>query len=152
MRALCTSLLAVFLIVGTPALSSAADKGSPDEAQDMVTRAVTYIESNGSDAAYATFNAGEAGFRDRDLYVFVFDFEGKVLSHGSNAKLVGKNLLAIKDSDGKAFVKEFVDVAQGSGEGWVDYKWPNPTTKKVEQKSSFIKRQGDALVGVGIYK
>ena len=89
---------------------------------------------------------------DRDLYVFVFDFQGKVLSHGSNAKLVGKNLLAIKDSDGKAFVKEFVDVAQGSGEGWVDYKWPNPTTKKVEQKSSFIKRQGDALVGVGIYK
>ena len=42
--------------------------------------------------------------------------------------------------------------AKKDGEGWVDYKWPNPTTKKVEGKSSYVKKVGDLIIGVGIYK
>jgi hypothetical protein len=39
-----------------------------------------------------------------------------------------------------------------SGNGWVDYKWPNPITNKIEDKSSYVEKMGDYFVGVGIYK
>ena len=35
-------------------------------------------------------------FKDRDPYVIVCDLTGKHLSHGANAKLVGKDLIAMK--------------------------------------------------------
>jgi TRAP-type uncharacterized transport system substrate-binding protein len=45
-------------------------------------------------------------------------------------------------------------LAKGPGSGWVDFRWFNPTTKTVEDKSAFIQRLPgvDAFVGVGIYK
>jgi hypothetical protein len=45
-----------------------------------------------------------------------------------------------------------ITTAKESGTSWVGYKWPNPSIKKVEPKSSFVMRVGDVLVGVGIYK
>jgi len=61
------------------------------------------------------------------------------LAHGANEKLVGKVLIDLKDQNGKQFMRELVDVAATKGEGWVDYDWANPTTKKVEGKSTFVK-------------
>ncbi|HCE07957.1 MAG TPA: histidine kinase, partial [Oxalobacteraceae bacterium] len=40
----------------------------------------------------------------------------------------------------------------GKGKGWVDYKWPNPATKILEAKSSYVERYEDVYVGCGIYK
>jgi cytochrome c len=63
---------------------------------------------------------------------------GKTLAHGANKKLLDKNLIALKDADGKAVIKEFVDVAN---------------TKAIENKSSYVQKLGDGtLIGVGIYK
>jgi signal transduction histidine kinase len=67
--------------------------------------------------------------------------------------MVGKNLLEMKDTEGTYIIKEFVNVAKTKGKGWVDYKWPNPVTKAVEQKSAYIeKTDDDLIVGSGIYK
>ena len=82
---------------------------------------------------------------------FCFEKDGKTVAHGANAKLIGKNLGAIKDADGKKFVGELISTGY-SGGGWVDYRWPNPVSKKVEQKSSIVKQAGDDVCGVGIYK
>lgn len=43
-------------------------------------------------------------------------------------------------------------VAKEPGSVWVDYKWPNPLTNKIADKSSYIEKMGDYFVGVGIYK
>ena len=45
-----------------------------------------------------------------------------------------------------------IDLATSKGSGWVDYRWVDPADKKIEQKSSFIERVGDFVVGVGFYK
>jgi signal transduction histidine kinase len=83
----------------------------------------------------------------------VFDMNGKTLAHGANKKLLDKNLIALKDADGKTFIKEFIDVANTKGQGWIDYKWPHPQTKAIESKSSYVQKLGDGtLIGVGIYK
>jgi signal transduction histidine kinase len=45
-----------------------------------------------------------------------------------------------------------VSVAQTSGQGWVNYKWPNPVTKKIGEKSTFIMKVDDMIVACGAYK
>jgi len=83
----------------------------------------------------------------------VFDMSGKTMAHGANKKLLDKNLIDLKDADGKAFIKEFIDVANKKGQGWVDYKWPHPVTKAIEHKSSYVEKLNDnTFIGVGIYK
>jgi signal transduction histidine kinase len=82
------------------------------------------------------------------------DLKGVVLAHGANEKLVGKNLIELKDQNGKLFAREFIEVGTSKGEGWVDYDWTSPVTKKVEGKSTFVKRipSFDGFVAVGAYR
>lgn len=131
----------------------AADRGSADEAVAMVRKAIAYMKENGKEKAFAEFgNPANATFHDRDLYIFVYDLNGNNVAHGNNPKMVGKNLLEMKDHDGKFIIKGFIDVANTKGKGWVDYKWPNPVTKAVEQKSGYIEKVDNLIVGSGIYK
>ena len=144
-------ILSCLVFVGLNA--SAADRATPDQAVAMVKKAVAFMKENGNEKAFAAFNnASDPQFRDRDLYIFVYDFHGTNLAHGANAKMIGKNLLEMKDNEGKAIVKGFIEVANKSGKGWVDYKWPNPVTKAIESKSSYIEKVDGVIVGSGIYK
>lgn len=144
--------LAVLAMIGMQFSAFAAANGSADEASALANKAVKLIAADGNEKAYAAFNDGAGGYVDRDLYVFVIDLKGTVLAHGTNKGLIGKSLINLKDADGKAFIQEMITVASDKGEGWVDYHWPNPVSKKVEGKSSFVKKVGDVFVGVGIYK
>ena len=141
-------------VLALAAVNSAAQaaSGTPDEAKAMVEKAIKLIEAEGKDKAIKTVNTPGSGFVDRDLYVVFVDMSGTTVAHASNQAMVGKAMINVKDPDGKQFVKEMVDAAQAKGEGWVDYKWPNPQTKKVEQKSSYFKKVGDLIVLVGVYK
>jgi signal transduction histidine kinase len=133
-------------------LAVAAANGTADEAKAMVDKAVPMLAQDGKDKAFPIFDDPQGPFVDRDLYLFVLDMTGTTVAHGTNKALIGKSLLNLKDADGKLFIQELLEVAKTKGEGWVDYKWPNPVTKKVEAKSSYIKKVGDYVVGCGIYK
>ena len=150
-----TVLVALTGAIGAGAATSAmaSERGSKDEAVAMVKRASAHIKAVGKDKAYADFTGKAAGFSDRDLYVIVYDQSGKSLAHGANQNMVGKSLIEFKDADGKEVMKEIVQVAfKGPGKGWVDYKWPNPVTKQLEAKSTYVEKVEDVVVGVGIYK
>jgi cytochrome c len=43
-------------------------------------------------------------------------------------------------------------VAKTKGTGWVDYKWVNPVSKKIEPKSTYIQKGDEYFLGCGIYK
>jgi cytochrome c len=134
-------------------VATAADRGTADEASALVKKGIAYLKANGPEKSYAAFIDPQGQFVDRDLYLVVFDMSGKTLAHGANKKLLDKNLIALKDADGKTFIKEFIDVANTKGQGWIDYKWPHPQTKAIENKSSYVQKLGDGtLIGVGIYK
>lgn len=141
-------LSSLFLIL--PAC--AADHGTAQEAEAMVKKAISYMKTKGAEAAYPEFNNPKGSFSDRDLYIFVLDLSGKTLAHGSNPKLIGKNISTLRDVDNKAFIEEMLAVAKSKGQGWVDYKWPHPTTKAIEAKSTYFEKSGDVVVGCGIYK
>ena len=130
----------------------AADQGTAAEAEAMVKKAVAYIKANGPEKAYEEFTHGKS-FKDRDLYIIVYDLNGKNLVQGANPKLVGKDLMGLKDPDGKPIIKLFVDLAKDKGKGWVEgYKFMNPVSQKIEGKAMYLERVGDTLVGCGIYK
>ena len=82
----------------------------------------------------------------------VYGLDGTVRAHGANEKMIGKNLIELKDVDGKAFVKERVELAASKGTFWQDYKFTNPTNKKIEPKSMYCEKLEDTAVCGGIYK
>jgi signal transduction histidine kinase len=75
-----------------------------------------------------------------------------VHAHGANDKMVGKNLIALKDIDGKEFVKERVELGKAKPTFWQDYKFTDPTTKKVIPKTAYCERLDETVVCGGIYK
>ena len=130
-----------------------ADEGaSPAEATAMVKKGISFIKKEGKDKGYAEVSSKTSQFKDRDLYLVVYGLDGMVRAHGANEKMIGKNLIDLKDVDGKAFVKERVELAASKGTFWQDYKFTNPTSKKIEPKSMYCEKLEDSAVCGGIYK
>jgi signal transduction histidine kinase len=130
----------------------AADKGTPAEAEALVKKVAAYVKANGAEKAYEEITNGKS-FKDRDLYVFVYDLNGKCLAHGANPKLVGKDLIGLKDPDGKPLVKMLVDVAKEKGRGWTDtVKFRNPTNDMIQTRVNYIERVGETAIGSGVFK
>ncbi|MFZ6773997.1 cache domain-containing protein [Undibacterium sp. SXout7W] len=130
----------------------AAERGTAQEAEAMVKKAAAYIKANGQEKAIAEFNNPKGAFIDRDLYIWVAEANGKAIAHGANQRLVGKDLRTLRDVDNKAFIEDIINVANSKGKGWVDYKWPNPTTKAIEHKSTYFEKSGELIIACGIYK
>jgi signal transduction histidine kinase len=86
--------------------------------------------------------------QSRDLYVTVQDGKGVTVAHGTNPGLIGKSMLDLKDVDGKPFNH---DIQATKESGGIDYKWQNPVTKAVEQKTAYEVRVGEYILGVGAY-
>ena len=144
---LVTISLALAIFISSPSFAA-----TPEEAKAFSERAAAYIREVGEERALADFTRPDGGFVKGELYVFCYDDKGVNKAHGANPAFVGKNLLHIKDPDGKEPNLEIVKTGFEQGEGWVDFKWPNPVTKKIQQKSAYVIRTGDVACGVGYYK
>jgi signal transduction histidine kinase len=127
-------------------------KSSSAEAKKMVTKAATYLKTQGKEKAFNEFCNTQGQFRKGELYVFVIDMKADILAHGGKRKMIGKGSLDLTDPDGKYFLKEIVDDAKLKTNGWVDYKWTNPVTKKVEQKTTYFQKMDDVILCSGAYK
>ena len=121
---------------------------SKEDAQAMATKAADFVQKEGPDKAFAAFNAG-GDWRNGDLYVFVVDKSGTWRASGARPELVGKNDIYTADDNGKLFMKEIIAIDKN---GWVDYKFKSPADDQLHDKSSYIVRVGDFLVGAGAYK
>lgn len=142
-------LLAV--LAGAAPIVAAADVVTKPEAEAMVKKALAYMKANGRDKTYAEISKRDGQFVDRDLYLVVYGTDGVVRAHGGNAKMIGKNLIELKDVDGKAFVKERVDMAKKKVPFWQDYKFNNPTTGKIEPKTMYCVPEEDEILCGGVY-
>lgn len=60
----------------------------------------------------------DGAFKDRDLYVFVYNVDRNCLAQGASPKMVGKNLLIMNDADGNPFIKGMIDMVKSKGSGW----------------------------------
>lgn len=143
-------LAASFALAGAAA---AKDQwASKDEAVAMVKKGIAFIKTNGKEKGYAEITSKKSRFKDRDLYLVVYGIDGVVRAHGQNEKMVNKNLIELRDVDGKLFVKERVELAKSQGTFWQDYKFTNPVTKKVEPKQMYCERMEEVVVCGGVYR
>ncbi|MCM2357092.1 MAG: cache domain-containing protein [Geobacteraceae bacterium] len=152
MKKVVSFMLFVCLAVGITGVSFGAERATSKEAEAMVKKAVAYIKANGKDKAFAEFNNHQGKFTVKDLYITAYDLNGKCLAHGQNAKMVGKDLLELKDADGKFLIKERMETAKTKGKGWQDYKYTNPLSKSIEQKTTYFEKYEDIVVAGGVYK
>ena len=151
MNAMKLLAVAVFMIGGIAPVWAEEGQATKAEATAMVKQAVAYINEVGPDKAYAEIDKKGSQFHDRDLYIVVYGLDGKVLAHGAQEKLIGKNLIDMQDVDGKYFVKERVELAKKEASFWQSYKFVNPTTKKIEPKEMYCERLSETAVCGGVY-
>lgn len=147
--------LLAFLTFASPA--SAAEFGTKAEAVAMVKLVQAQFKKEGVEATFKDVSDKTVkAYHDRDLYPFIYHANGPKLgvnvAHGARPALIGKNLIDLKDQDGKYLIRELIDMANKKGSGWVDYKWPNPLNNKIEDKTSYVEKMGDYMVGVGVYR
>lgn len=146
-----TVLIAGLVLALVQAAAAKEEFASAKEAEAMVGKAVAAIKAN-AQKTYDEITKKDGKWVDRDLYVVVYDLHGVVVAHGANDKMVGKDLIDLKDPDGKAFVKERVEMAKAKGKFWQDYKFSDPITKKALPKQMYCEKLNDTAVCAGIYK
>lgn len=130
------------------------ERGTKDEAKALVDRAMAHLREVGAQKAFSDFTNDSAKWVVKDMYVFAYDMSGTTLAHGANAKLVGKNMGEMRDSDGRSPPLEMGKLASIKGAGWYDYNFIHPVTKKSAPKTSYVSKipNMDAYVGVGVYR
>jgi methyl-accepting chemotaxis protein len=127
-------------------------QGSADEATALVGRALELVRANGLAGASPTLHSAQAGFVDRDLYVFVIDREGRYRIHGAKPEMEGRRVHEVPGIDGDRFLRDAWAAAE-AGSGWIDYDIVNPKTGAVQPKTSYIVGlDASLLIGCGVYR
>jgi len=148
----------LFITAATVCLAVAAGPACAAEPTEkdaiaMCERGAALIKSKGKDEMMKRINAKDPDFVQGSLYIDMRDlYTGIVLAHPINPSIVGKDLTDVPDASGKTYRRDIINLAQKSGKGWVDYQYKNPTSGKIEPKTTYILRVDDVVLEAGIYK
>ncbi len=152
MRNLHSIIVSVILL--TVSFSFAGQKEDLQAIIKKVDEAVALVEKEGK-KSYKKFKGEKSSFRFLGTYIWIHDLKGKMLMHPIKPKLEGKNLIGLKDGNGKRFFVEMNNKVKKNGSGWVHYTWPKPGEKKRSDKVSYVKKAKlggeDVVVGCGVY-
>jgi hypothetical protein len=145
---------AVLTMAAAPSGASAqlASFGTQVEAKAMIERAIRELKAN-EIAAIAKFRNGEAGFRDRDLYVFCFSStDGRIVT-SMITDMIGRDVRTLKDETGRDFGLELYNSAlDGQITLSTGYAYRRAGSVAPAQKASYLTRVGNVGCGVDYYK
>jgi len=145
-------VVALALMMATAVVCSAEDRVTAKEAEAMVKKGVAYIKANPRAKAMADITDKHGKFVDRELYLTVYKMDGTAVAHGANEKFVGKNMIELRDADGKEHIRERLEMVKTKSSFWQDFKFLNPVNKKIEPKQMYCERADELVVCGGIYK
>ena len=123
-----------------------------DTAVALVKKAAAHIHEVGLQQACDKFDDPKGGYVFGEFYLSVFDMHGVRLANGLEPWKRGEKIYDIRDVDGKPFNHYTINRAREKGYGWIDYKWMNPASGKVELKSTYFERVEGAVIACGVYK
>lgn len=150
MNKLFAALIALAMSISTA--FAGTDHATPAEAEAMVKKAIVHYKKVGKEKAIADLMRKDGGFIDRDLYVTVYTLEGMTLAH-NNPRMVGKNMIDLRDESGRFHIKERIELAQKQGNGWQDIAARyNPQTRKAQDKRTYFERYDNLVFAAGAYK
>ena len=146
------AVLGLLLCCWAAGAAPGAARPTGKDAVAMAERGAAYLKQHGKQRMIERIVAHDPEFWQGSLYLAMRDLKtGLTVAH-PNTALMGKDLLDVPDADGKAFRHEMLAVAKGPGKGWVDYKFLNPESGKVEAKTTYVLRVGDVALEAGVYK
>ncbi|MDX1582906.1 MAG: cache domain-containing protein [Thermoanaerobaculia bacterium] len=147
-------LAGVCLIAILAATAGFADdsgkKSSRSEAKAIVEKGVELFAEKGAEDAVRIINQRSKPFLDRDLYLFVIGPDGSIVAHAFDESRIGIPAEELYDEDGQPYGKLMLKLANEEGT-WVPYRQYNPVTKKVEPKSSYVRKAHGHIFGCGVY-
>lgn len=90
---------------------------------------------------------------DPSIYVFIYDTNFVSIAHPVLKNYIGQNHYDDKDTKGQYISHIIQDTLRKSGEGFVEFYFDNPATKKNEKKTTFVKKIKNTkyLLGIGFY-
>jgi signal transduction histidine kinase len=160
-----TVVIALLVVVLAGCAKTEDSKVTREQANNQVIVAATRVAATGLGEALKNIT-GESQrvdfvrqfinpirFMDDDSgYFFVYDYNCKNITIGVFSDLVGQDLTNLKDTKGKYFIRDFVEVAKKGG-GFSEYYWYHTLTKVEMRKISYIMPiPGTAyLIGSGYY-
>lgn len=130
-----------------------AHADTPEVAKSLMDGAIAEVKARGLDKAIKDINGG-GKWNKGQTYVVLVNFDGLMLAHSANEKIVGKSMIEAKDAAGKSFVKDAIAAAKGAGAGQIEMRWANPVTKQIADATMFVKRVPgqEAYVGSVVFK
>ena len=155
MRFVGTLAIVIALAAANVRASERCATATLDAARALAERAAAFLSASGPDVALPRFMNPAGGFVAGDLYVFVFDLDGRLIASGGWPETVGARIgprLGGGIGASGGIYARMRRLALEAGKGWIEYSWYNPCTRKLEPKASYIVRVGDFIVGVGAYK
>lgn len=100
-----------------------------------------------------SMNAVKTMRYDNGNYFWINDYSPSIVMHPVKPQLIGKDLSAVKDNNGKYIYLEFVKIAKEQGSGNVDYVWDKPGSNQPLEKISFVRafKPWKWVIGTGLY-
>jgi signal transduction histidine kinase len=119
----------------------------------MAERGAAMVKAKGKEEVMKRITSKDPEFVQGSLYIDMRDVKtGIVLAHPYNPSIVGKDLTDVPDANGKKYRREIIELAAAKGKGWVDYQYKNPTTGKIEPKTTYILLVDGVVLEAGLYK
>lgn len=144
------------IVIAAGLVSQAAPAATVTEEQvvTFVDKMLAHIEAVGEEQAFADFSDIKGPWIQGELYPFCHSLAGINVAHGGNPNMVGKpGVLDIRDPDGRYVNRLIFEKVLKDGKGWVEYKWPNSITKKIEMKDVYsVLVHNKYICGSGRYR
>jgi signal transduction histidine kinase len=121
------------------------------EVRNRVREAIAFYKSAGKEATLKEIGKADGRFAVNDAYLFALDLDGKMLAHPINEELTGRNLIELRDSFGKSFIRRIVDIAKTRGYGFTEYEWPLPGSSNDCRKTTFFEKVDDVVLCCGFH-
>lgn len=126
-----------------------------EECVAQVTKLVDRIKSEGFETVKPEIKPGGPYSWKEDGYVFCMDAtEGIMLAHPYlPTRMMDRPLMGWRDSNGKAFIREMVELAHKDGKGWVAYVTRFRSSEEVRLKETYVEKVPgkNVVVGAGYF-
>lgn len=133
------------------AQSSNASVNMRADAEQLLLKAVKKVTKDGKNS-FAAINDPKGEFVKGELYVFVVGKDdGLFYAHGNAAGLVGTDAKVLLDPDNRFIIQEMLTLAKQKDSGQISYVWKNPSTNKLQAKTTRFEAVGKYIVAVGFY-
>ncbi|HTY65324.1 MAG TPA: cache domain-containing protein [Alphaproteobacteria bacterium] len=148
LKTLARMAIAAVVLAASAALVQ-AQAATPDDAKAMAEKAAALVAAEG-DKAFPKISDPNGAFHQGEVYVTVLDRQG-VVRATLNPKLIGVNMWESVDPDGVKFTQLPWTATEKSETAWIQYKFTNPESKKIEPKKAWVHRVGEYVVFSGVY-